>query len=429
MLVVTLGVVIAKGVGFGKELFIANRLGAGVDLDVFLIAYLFPAFVIGVLSGAIQSAFVPEYLGCKVREGDVAACRLAAQGGVLVSLSLLLVTILMLPIAFAVLPAVASGFQPAALAHVGRLLPWLMPLLALNCLASYWSGILNAEGKFALVAFTPVITPLCVVLALLCLPVVDGASRLAIGTLVGGLMELGLIMGALRTRGFRLFSGKFAWDGRWRHVAGQLASMALASGLMGLTMFVDQSFAARLEVGSVSALSYGTKFGGVLSSMMVVVVSTLALPAMSRIAAEGDWRRMHRTLVSVSGLLLATTALVVLFLAFASRPIIELAFQHGAFSAAAAGEAARVQFFHAWHIPFYVLGTVALRTVVALRMSYLVIIGSAINLAVNTATNVIAAPVLGVAGVALATTTMYAASCAFLFTMAVRELRRRSASA
>jgi putative peptidoglycan lipid II flippase len=343
----------------------------------------------------------------------------------IVILLLVLVTLLMLPVSFGVLPAVTSGFSQSAQEHVGRLLPWLMPLLVLTCLASYCAGILNAEGRFGLAAFVPAITPLCVALALLALPALSGSSRLAIGTMTGALLELGFVILALRILGFRLLGAVPAWSGHWRQVSGQFLSMAGASTLMALTMFVDQSFAARLDVGSVSVLSYGTKLGGVTASMLVVVVSTLALPVMSRMAAADDWQGMQRTLLRSSAVLLVVTVAVALILAVASRPIIEMLFLHGAFTATAAENAARVQFFHAWHIPFYVLGTVALRVLVALRLSHIAVIGSGMNLATNIVTNIAAAPVLGVAGVALATTTMYAASCMFLSWFAVRELQRR----
>jgi O-antigen/teichoic acid export membrane protein len=83
--------------------------------------------------------------------------------------------------------------------------------------------------------------------------------------------------------------------------------------------------------------------------------------------------------------------------------------------------------YYVWHIPFYALGTVALRTLIAMRMAHIAVIGSAINLVVNVVTNTVAVPRIGVEGVALATTAMYAASFAFLTAMVTSELRKRRA--
>jgi len=326
------------------------------------------------------------------------------------------------PIFLSALPTLARGFDGHTLQITGVLIAVLLPVVLFNGMAAFWSGLLYAEGRFGAASIVPVITPLCVLGSLWVRWSTSASYALAIGTMIGAAVEAAIIAMWVSRARFILFARPTLSNPMWRRLAGQFLPAAGGSLLMVGTTLVDQSFAARLPPGSVSTLAYGTKLGGVASSMLVVVFSTIALPTLARAAAAEDWVLLRRAFFGMAVIGLCVTVPMATALSGLSEGIIGLLFQRGKFSADATSAAAMVQVLYAWHLPFYVLGVVAMRALVAMRATSLVMVGGGINLLADLSVNVFAVPRMGIAGIGLATTVMYAVSCAFLCWAAMRRL-------
>jgi putative peptidoglycan lipid II flippase len=127
-------------------------------------------------------------------------------------------------------------------------------------------------------------------------------------------------------------------------------------------------------------------------------------------------------------LLLGTTVPVTVALVLCSAPIVQLLFERGAFSAAETATVARVQAAYLLQVPVHLLGILYVRLISALQANRLLTIGSAINLVVNVALNIVFMRRYGVAGIALSTAAVYTVSCAYLAIAAHRRLRAAEAA-
>ena len=74
--VATLGgaTVLVKLVAFMKDLLVARQLGAGDELDAYLVALVLPSYGVAILGHSFAMAFVPTYLRVE-REDSPAAAR------------------------------------------------------------------------------------------------------------------------------------------------------------------------------------------------------------------------------------------------------------------------------------------------------------------------------------------------------------------
>jgi putative peptidoglycan lipid II flippase len=431
-LVVTAGALLAKIVGLGKELAVAFTLGAGAELDAFLYAYMFPALLITVVGGAVGASIVPRFLATEAQESPQAANRLAGEVASLVALAAGVLVVLMIPLVMWLLPKLARGFSAETRVLTASMVPILMPLAALSALSSLWSGLLNARHKFTAAAFVPMITPLVVVTCLFIARAELRAMSLAVGSIVGTAIEVGILAHVARGAGIPLFRWPATWRPEFGHILRQFLPAAGSGLLMSATILIDQSFAANLTAGSLSALSYGSKFAAVGASILVVIVSTLTLPVFSRMAAAGDYIRLRRAFFTACVIVLAVTLPAAAILSFGARPILEFAFMRGSFTADDAAVAASVQWFHAWHMPAYILSIVAVRALVSISESWVLLLGSAANLIVDFTVNWMLVPVMGVPAIGLATTAMYTVSAAVLctgFLIRVAPRLRESAAA
>jgi putative peptidoglycan lipid II flippase len=406
---------IAKMVSTAKEIVVARSFGTGDAIDAFLIAILVPSYAISVIGGSFNAALIPTYIRIREQEGIIPAQKLfsSTMAGSLILLSL--ATISMVVAAPFFLPCIASGFSPDKIALTCRLLYFLSPMVILYGMNTLWGAVLNADRRFGLVAITPVITPLVVLLFVLFGSKMWGVSLLAIGTVCGVVLEVTLIGAVLKRKGLLLWPQWHGLDSNMRQVIKQFVPMIAGAFLMCGTGFVDQSMAAMLGPGSVAALSYGNKIISVLLALSATALGTAVIPYFSTMAAQHDWSGVRHTLKRYLLLIFVTTVPATFILISASEPLVRLLYQRGSFTAGDTQLVAQVQSLCALQIPFYIAGILMVRLISSMLASYVLMIGNFINLAVCISLNYIFMRKFGVAGIALSTSCVYLVSFLFLY--------------
>jgi putative peptidoglycan lipid II flippase len=423
---VTVGALTAavKLIAFGKEAVVALRFGTGDALETFLMALVLPQFAINLVGGSLNAALIPTYIHVRDRSGHAAAHRLFASVTAASVAILILLSIVVGIVAPGIVALIASGFSDAKREMTVTALRWLLPILVLSGLTTTWGAVLNAGNRFALTSAAPAATSLLTLVFVGWKGVEWGAGALVVGALGGAAIEATLLGWGLAQRGVPLIP---RWHGATREVLdvmGQYGPLLTGAFLMGGTSVVSQSMAAMLDPGSVSALSYGSKLTTLLLGVGAVAVSTAVLPPFSERAAARDWAALRHALRRSSQWLLAVlvpgTAVLIAF----SKPLIALLFERGSFTAADTNVVATTQVMFLLQVPLFVVGMLLVRLTSALRANRILMWGSGINLAVNIVLTYVLMHHLGVAGIALATSLMYAVSVAYLWFATNRVLHR-----
>jgi putative peptidoglycan lipid II flippase len=407
-----------------KELAVARWFGRGDALDAFLIAFLLPSFLVNLVAGSFNAATVPTFIQVREREGKEAAQRLFS-GVMVVSLGLLVaVSVAVGILAPYFLPLLGSGFSPAKLMLTRQLLYALLPFIALSGLAVAWTAILNAGEHFGLPALSAILTPLSIIAFLFLLGGVWGIYTLAAGTVTGVTLQAAVLGWLLRVRGVRLKPRWYGWDPSLRKVIGQYAPMLAGALLMGSTELVDQSMAAMLPSGSVAALNYARKVVSLFIVAGAIPLSTAALPYFSQMVANQDWSGCRHILKVYSRYIALVTVPITLALVAFSHPLIRIVFQRGAFTAADTGVVSRVLAFLTLQIPFYMLASLGVRLVSALKRNSVLMVIAGVNMVLNIIFNLILMHYFGVAGIALSTSFVYLVSCTLVYASIAMSLRR-----
>src|SRR6185437_12517341 len=150
-LTVSTGTLASRLLGFLRDAMLAALLGAGPVADAFLVAFQLVNVVRRLLSeGALNAALVPAWLGVRDAGGPVAAAAFA--GRVLGTVSAALVA------ASVVIGILAPGFAgQAALQFAVEDARLMLPYLAFAGPVTVMMALLNAQGRFALTAFSPLL--------------------------------------------------------------------------------------------------------------------------------------------------------------------------------------------------------------------------------------------------------------------------------
>jgi putative peptidoglycan lipid II flippase len=226
------------------------------------------------------------------------------------------------------------------------------------------------------------------------------------------------------------YNFRLRWHGMneaTREVAHQYGPVLLSGVVASSGLLVDQSMAAMLSAGSVSALVYANRFVSVVLTLLAGAVSTAVVPYFSRMIAHRDWAGCRHTLRVWLGLTALVSVPITTALIAGAHLLIRLAFQHGAFGERDTAAVTPVLVMYALQIPFFVVSRVHYRFLVAMRRTDLVLYCGVLNLALDVVLNLVLMRHFGVAGIALATSLWTVSTFLFLWYWSNRTLRQAEA--
>ncbi len=416
---------LVKLVAVFKELISAYQFGAGRELDALLIAWALPTFLINVLGGSLQAALVPVYLGVLHKDGPESATRLIGSLSAIYLLLLIAVSVCLWLLSPWLLRGMGLGFTAAELVLCQRVFYVLLPIVVFTGMARLYGGVLVAENRFVLTTAATVATPLASIVCMLLLAGVMGIYSLALGILLGALVELFLLVWVLSRCKLGL---SLRWHGKTpalAQIGTQYFPVIMGSVLMAGTLLTDQAMAGMLPSGGVSALNYANKVPVVILGLTSAAIGTAVLPYFSRMVAAADWSGVQHTLRTYFKLIAVITIPVTVVLIVLSGPIVRHLFERGAFTATDTRVVSWTQVCFLVQIPFYTLGILAVRLMSALQANRILMWGSAISLVLNGVLDYVLMQSMGVAGIALSTSFVYVVSFVYLFFMVIRVMRKR----
>jgi putative peptidoglycan lipid II flippase len=353
--IVALGTLSSRVLGMLRESVIAASFSVSAT-DAFFIAFTIPNTLRMLLGeGAVSNAFVPVFSDVRARRGEQEARTFSARFAGTLGALLAVATVLGMLGAPLLAWAYAGGLaeEPESFALVVSLTRWLFPFLLLAGMAALATGVLNVLGHYAVPAFAPVLLNVAMIAAPFALVPVASAlglpfiMTLALGALVGGVLQLVAQLPALRARhmlprpelGFR--------DPDVRRGLGLMGPLVLGLGVYQLNMMLSRLFASFLPAGSQSYLNYGQRVIEVPQGMFALAVASAALPTLARLRSE----QKHDELLALFRYSMRLTMFVAIpssvLLCALAEPTSAVLFGRGIFTAHHVHETARSLAFQA----------------------------------------------------------------------------------
>ncbi|MEP7155311.1 MAG: murein biosynthesis integral membrane protein MurJ [Betaproteobacteria bacterium] len=328
--------------GLAREIIGFNLFGAGAAMDAFQVAWRIPNLLRRLFAeGAFSQAFVPVFADYKAREGAGGARLLADHVAGLLALALFLVTLIGVIAAPVLVYITASGFSadPAKFDLTVQLVRFTFPYIFFISLVALSAGILNTFSAFKTPAFTPVLLNLAVISAAVWLaPLIDPPIlALAVGTLIGGVVQVAFQIPALRRIGMlpRLsFSAwKFRKDAGVQRILKLMAPAILGVSVAQISLLLNTQIASFLPTGSVAWLTVADRLMEFPSALLGVALGTVLLPSLVNSHARENTEEFSRLLDWGLRTTLLLTLPAALGLAMLATPLIATLMQHGNFSA------------------------------------------------------------------------------------------------
>lgn len=353
--VVALAVLCSRVLGLAREQIFAALFGGGRIMDAFTIAFRIPNLLRDLFAeGALSTAFVTVFTRTATLESDAAAWRLANKVATLLAVTLSAITVLGILCAPWLVAALAPGFDPSKAALTVTLTRIMYPFILLVSLAALVMGMLNARNVFGVPAMASSFFNLGSIIAGVVIGyLIDphfGARAilgLAVGTLIGGALQLLIQLPSLRRAGYA-FHADFAWrDAGVRAILRLMGPSVIAASTTQVNVLVNSVFASELGDGPTFWLSAAFRIMQLPLGVFGVALGTVALPLLARMAAAGNIRAFRSELARGMRLAFLLTIPAGIGLMVLAEPIMAVLYRHGRFDTYQTAESAAALRFYA----------------------------------------------------------------------------------
>lgn len=418
---------LSRLLGMVRDMVVARLFGAGLANDAFVAAFQIPNMLRRFFAeGALTAAFVPTFSATLTQRGEAEARELA-------NTCFTLLTIIMASVALAGIvfsPLIVGLMFPGFRAVPGKfeltvLLNRLMfPYIFFISLVALCMGILNTVRHFFTPAISTVFLNVSMILSALLLrgffqvPI----TALAIGVLIGGILQLILQLPVLWNKGYPV-RPRFSFNHpEVRRIALLMLPSIFGVGVYYLNITVSAILASLLPQGSVSYLYYAQRLFEFPQGIFTVSVVQAVLPSMSRQAAEGDMTGMKESLAFGLRLILFITIPAMAGLLICATPIFSLLFMGGAFDYAKVVSSAQALMYYSLGLSFVALTRVLAPAFYALKDTRTPVVAAFISFLANLCFSLVLMGPLKHGGLALATTLSSCGNMAMLLWFLRRKI-------
>ena len=363
---------LSRIMGMVRDMVVSRLFGAGLYTDAFFAAFQIPNMLRRFFAeGALTSAFVPTFSEWYTKKGEDEARALANVCFTVLTLVMASITILGIIFSPQIVHLMFPGFaaNPEKVTVTILLNRLMFPYIFFVSLVALCMGILNTVRHFFTPAISTVFLNLSMILAALLLhdrfqvPIVS----LAVGVLIGGLLQLALQLPVLYKKGFPIRP-----DFNFRHPAVKRIGLLMGPSLFGVGVYylnitVGSILASLLPEGSVSYLYYAQRLFEFPQGIFTVSVAQAVLPSMSRQAAAGDMDALKESLSYGVRLTLFITIPAMAGLIICATPIFSLLFMGGAFDYAKAVNCGLALVYYSLGLTFVALVRVLVPAFYALK--------------------------------------------------------------
>ncbi len=409
---ISVATMISRVLAMGREMVMSTYFGAGYYTDAFNAAFRVPNLLRDLFAeGALSSAFVPTFIRYMSDKGEAEAWLLANRVINALAVILSVVTLLFYFGASWFVYFLAAPFAsiPGKFELTVQMTRIMSPFLLFVALASAVMGMLNAGGRFFIPAMAPSAFNVCAILAGIYLspfmprfglaPMVS----MAIGALIGGASQLFIQVPAAYKSGFRYRFILDFKDPGVRQIGKLMLPAVVGLSATQINIAVDTQLAGSYGNGPVSYLNYAFRLMQLPIGLFGVAIATTTLATVSLYAAKNNMEGLRNTVTTSLRLAACLTFPATVGLILFRREVIELIYQHGAFTAQATLRTSQVLFLYALALFAYSGVKILVPTFYAMNDTKTPVRFSIATVAVKIVINFLLILPLGFLGLALAT--------------------------
>lgn len=412
-------------VSFVLQQLVAYTFGASSTTDAYFMAQSTSELLSKLLlGGSITAVFLPVFVQRLTQGKKSDAWQLALNVLHITAAAFLIILIAIGFLAKPFVEFIAPGFDSATTALTVQLLRVILPSFLALWLVDMATAMLYSLKQFALPAWLRVLSPFTAIILVLALASSMGIYSLALGALVGSVVQFAFVTWGLSRQGF---SYRWVWQpfdptiARLARLVYPFIFSVLATQVAGI---VYRVLVSHLTPGSLTALKYAEKITQLLTIIFLTSITTVIYPLLSEKASRRDFAGMRATLGEAIRLVCLVSIPLVIGVTILRNPLISFVYEHGLFSADDTAQTSIALLFLALGLTTNGISSILGHATLALQRTKAAVTVTIASQTVAVALFFLLVPLMGHAGLALASSLVPISIAAFYFLYLRRHIPR-----
>ena len=412
--------IIAKILGFGRELVLAAGYGTSIYSDAYVTAMNIPQVIFAIIGSTLATVLIPMYMEVHSEEGEKASLKFINNVFNLVILACIVLSVLGFVFTKQIVNVFAVGYEGEALQVAINFTRITILGIVFTGLSYVMTSYLQIKNDFIMPGLSSVPKNIIIIVATL-LSIKHGPYLMIWGTLIGMASEFIFQLPYAIKKGYRYVPVIDIKDKYIKKMAWLIMPVLIGVAVNQVNTLVDRTLASTLPVGTVSALNYSNKLTSFVIAIFITSISSVIYPMLSQLSSENNQERFTASVIKSINCVIILVLPITVGTIVLALPIVRVLFERGAFDA-------NGTYLTALALAMYSIGMVAygLRDVLgkifySLQDTKTPMINGVIAMGVNMVMDVVFIQFWGLAGLTLATSLSSIACIMLLF----RSLKKK----
>ncbi len=323
-LMVVIGIIAAKGIGFYRDMVFAKVFGTGVDADIYfqifgLVNLMFTGIAVALSTLIIKNINQSRNIG----KEKAYASSFIRRSFIWLGVGVLLFVILAGPIVKIILP----GLSPDEFQLARTMMYVMIPSLVFVVVAYIISGILQNEKAYFITSIMSLPFNAVIILTLM-IPDVS-IMTVALVTTIGWGLQVAMLLPSFYKKGYRIM--RLSYDRPDNKESNpEIIWIFISNMMFQLCFYTDRAFVGNVE-GMASTFNYASNLFITISSVFVVAMSTVVFPSISKNYEEGNVDYVNELLRYIITVMVAIFLPFLLVASFYGKDVIRLIYERGSF--------------------------------------------------------------------------------------------------
>ncbi|MCH1960632.1 murein biosynthesis integral membrane protein MurJ [Romboutsia hominis] len=404
--------ILAKVLGFGRELVLASSYGASMYSDAYITAMNIPLVIFATIGTTLATVLIPMYFEVNNNLGEKEALKFTNNVFNIVVIMCLILGILGLVFTDEIVKVFAVGFKGEAFEVAVNFTRVTIVGIVFTGLSYLMTAYLQINNNFAIPGMASIPKNI-IMIASIILSVVYNPYIMIWGTLLGMAAEFLFQLPFAIKNGYKYSRYINIKDKYLKKMSWLIMPVLIGVAVNQINTMVDRTLASTLGEGSISALNYANKLNGFVMALFIASIGSVIYPMLSKLSTENNKEKFTESVVkSINSVILLVVPISIGAIVLAI-PIVRILFERGEFDARATSMTAIALAMYSLGMLAFGLRDILGKVFYSIQDTKTPMINGAIAMGMNIVLNIALVNIIGLPGLPLATS-ISATVCIFL---------------
>lgn len=393
---------VSKLMGFFREITLSYYFGASSISDVYLISTSIPTVLFSFIAVAISAGYIPVYTKIENVRGESECNNFTNNLANLIIIVCTIIFIFGFIYTTEVVKIFASGFSNDSLDLAVFFTKITLGSIIFRSLFYLYSSYLQIKGNFYISLLSGIPFNLIIILSII-LTIKTNIILLPLGTVGAIFIQFLMVL---------IFSYKFGYrykftlnlnDDYIKKMMAITIPIMIGISINQINVIIDRTIASQIVVGGITALNYAYRLIEFIEGIFVVSIMTVMYPIISKLATNNLFSEIKAKLISVVTMINIVIIPIMTLTFLFSEEIIMFLYGRGAFDELALKLTSNALIYYSVGLLGFGITQVLSRVFYALDDINTPMKCNAIGLCINIILNIILSKIIGIGGIALAT--------------------------